>query len=128
MKRHGVRISILGLLVAIGASALAQEGVEALLGSWTIETAVRDRTVTSTLTISRAEDGSLAATWKDRRGESALQDVRFDKGKLYFKRVMTTPRGEFALDYEVWVKEGALHGKVKTPRGSRDLVGKRLQE
>jgi len=123
MCKRGLTVGLLALLLALALPAAAQS-LDDFLGSWHIEMQQRGNTVTSTLTISNV-DGKLAGVWKDRRGSNDLQDVAYADGKVTFKRSLSTPRGEFALDYELRIEDGKLAGKIKTPRGDRDFTGTR---
>jgi hypothetical protein len=99
----------------------------AIVGTWEITTKREGQETPSisTLTIKSDKDGKLSGTWKSQRGEGDVSDVNFKDGKLTFKRKMTRQDQEVEMTYELIVKDDAMTGTSKSPRGEAALTGKR---
>lgn len=124
--------SLLVLLAAVAAPqpAVAQELAD-FLGAWEIAMQMQGGTTTMILTFAQAADGTLSGTWESPRGTAELQDVQFADGKITFTRRMGGgPQGEGqggATASEATLRDGLLHLKMNTPRGERELTGKRKE-
>ena len=83
---------VAGLFAACGCGGPTAESAnpaDAILGDWEVKMTFGEREITSTLSFSQGPDGTLAGTWKSRRGESELSDIAFDDGRLTFSRKRT---------------------------------------
>jgi hypothetical protein len=98
----------------------------AIAGVWEITVKRTDRESTATLTMKADKDGKLSGTWKSQRGESDISDVSFKDDKLSFKRKMQSQnQQQVESAYELTVKDDAMTGTSKSPRGQATLTGKR---
>ncbi len=96
------------------------------VGKWEFQTARGDTTRISTLTISQNPKGQLEGKWITQRGENKISDIKFDKGKLSFKRIVDMNDRTRESTFEGEVKGDELIGKFTTARGEQPATGKRI--
>jgi hypothetical protein len=110
---------------------------EPIVGVWEFRRQRGDREFVSTLTVSRGDDGQLKVDWEGgpgRRGGEAqneqenpweISGVKYEDGKLTFTRKSTNPEREFEMTYALTAKDDTISGTMTTPRGEREMEGKR---
>lgn len=117
-------------LLAFAPPAGAQE-LEEFLGAWEITMQMQGNPVIVVLTFAQAEDGTLSGTWESPRGTAELQEVAYADGKITFVRQMgggPQEKGQGGTTRsEATLVDGELHLKMTTPRGERELTGKRKE-
>lgn len=117
-------------LLSFAPAAGAQE-LEDFLGAWDVTLQMQGNETTIVITFLQAEDGTLSGTWESPRGTADLQDVAFADGTLTFTREMGGgPQGEGqggTTQGVATLQDGQLHLKMTTPRGERELIGKRKE-
>jgi hypothetical protein len=103
----------------------------AVVGTWEFRSQRQDREFISTLIVSRDNDGQFTADWQSRRDneqDSAweISDVKYDDEKLSFTRKSTNPERQRQTSYTLTAENDTISGTMTSPRGERQLEGKRL--
>ncbi|MCP4263711.1 MAG: hypothetical protein GY774_40310 [Planctomycetes bacterium] len=94
-------------------------------GSWELKYNIGDREITSTLVIKVNKEGNLTGQWQSRRGESAVTDLQYERGKLTFKRTSTYQDRKREYTFEGTVqRDNTLSGMIKSERGEIEVEGK----
>lgn len=102
-------------------------GLAAVLGDWTFSMQGRQGSREVALKLTET-DGELAGTWEGFRGDDiAIENAKFENGKLTFEINFDTPNGSFGMSFEGTLDGDDLKGEMTTPRGSRPANGKRAQ-
>jgi hypothetical protein len=96
------------------------------VGKWEFQTTRGETTRISTLTISQNPKGQLEGKWTTQRGENKISDIKFDKGKLSFKRIIDVNNPTRESTFEGEIKGDELIGKFTTERGDQQVTGKRV--
>jgi hypothetical protein len=94
------------------------------VGSWELKYKFGDREITSTLVVKVDKEGNLTGQWQGRRGESAVTDLRYERGKLTFKRTSTYQDRKREYTFEGTVRGDTLSGMIKSERGEIEVEGK----
>jgi hypothetical protein len=102
------------------------EPKSAALGTWELKMTLSEREITARLLVTQAADEALKGTWSGRRGESPVQDLKFENGKLTFKRTRQNQGQEQVSTFEGTVKENTLSGQMKSDRGEMKVEGSRV--
>ena len=97
-----------------------------VVGTWelTSETPRGPRTIELTI---HETDGAYSGTITGRRGEMAVEVINVEGDTLSFTRSVSTPNGDFQLDYAGTVDGDSISGTIRTPRGENQFTGKRLK-
>ncbi len=121
----GIRMCAKGLaglaVFVLAGWAAAQEAA----GEWDVEMDIGGRQITAKLTITKAADGTLGGKWVGARGESVISDVKFENGKLTFKRKLDLQGQEIEMSYAGTIEGDKLTGSFSTPQGDIPANGKR---
>ena len=106
------------------ASDLATETrkASALVGDWELTTVSSRGTRTHTLTIN--ED--LTGTYQGRDSETPITDLKIEGDQVSFKVQRKFREREFTMEFEGTLDGKSLDGQWTTPRGSRDVTGKKV--
>lgn len=130
------RITMAAIL-AIGATAIAATAIAAItapalvyaaegpVGIWDATMNFQGNEVPVELAITEGASGGLEGTMTGRRGEQPMQDVKFEDGKLTFKRIANRDGQEFELNFEGTIDGDTLEGNLITPMGEIPLSGTR---
>jgi hypothetical protein len=102
---------------------LAAKPTDALVGTWELTNESSRGTRTSTLVIN--ED--LTGTYESRDREFPVQDLTVEGGQVSFKVPMTFREREFVLEFTGTVEGDTFTGQRSTPRGSREVTGKKVE-
>ena len=94
------------------------------VGSWEMTLKMGDREFTSTLVVKVDKEGNLTGQWQSRRGESAVTDLQYERGKLTFKRTSTYQDRKREMTFEGNVRGDTLSGVMKSERGEITVEGK----
>ncbi|MBI9018100.1 MAG: hypothetical protein JEZ07_12660 [Phycisphaerae bacterium] len=101
------------------------------VGSWEMNFKIGDREMTNTMTIKAGkpekpgQPAPLTAEWKSTRAESKISDLKYERGKLTFKRTIKMEDQEFTIDFEgQTAQDGTLTGTMKSERGDIEVTGK----
>ncbi len=94
------------------------------VGSWEIKYKIGDRDIPSKLVIKVDKEGNLTGQWQSRRGESAVTDLQYERGKLTFKRTSTYQDRKREYTFEGTVRGDTLSGTIKSERGEIEVEGK----
>jgi len=92
------------------------------VGSWAMNIKAGEREFTGTLIITADKEGELSGKWKSSRGESDVQDVKYERGQLTFKRVINAGDNTWESTFEGTVR-GTLTGVFKSDRGEAQTTG-----
>ncbi len=92
------------------------------VGSWAMKIKVGEREYTGTLTITADKEGKLSGKWKSSRGESDVQDVKYERGRLTFKRTINAGDNSWESTFEGTIR-GGLTGVFKSERGEAETTG-----
>ena len=95
------------------------------VGSWELKYKFGDREITSTLVVKVDKKGNLTGQWQSRRGESAVTDLQYERGKLTFKRTSTYQdrKREYTFEGNIQ-RDNTLSGMIKSERGEIEVEGK----
>ncbi len=95
------------------------------VGSWELKYKFGDREITSTLVVKVDKEGNLTGQWQSRRGESAVTDLQYERGKLTFKRTSTYQdrKREYTFEGNIQ-RDNTLSGMIKSERGEIEVQGK----
>ncbi|MDT8300435.1 MAG: hypothetical protein RQ760_03060 [Sedimentisphaerales bacterium] len=95
------------------------------VGSWELKYKFGEREITSTLVVKADKEGNLTGQWQSRRGESAVTDLQYERGKLTFKRTSTYQDTKREYTFEGTVqRDNTLSGMIKSERGEIEVEGK----
>ena len=111
--------TLLGLALSAAASAAPTGAV----GSWNLKFNVNSRDRMATLTITQGDDGALAGTWVGQRGQSKLEDVKFEGGSLSFTRKLRMGKRNVGLKFDGKVEGRKLEGAMTGPRSDIPVTG-----
>jgi hypothetical protein len=98
----------------------AKKGADAIVGEWQMSVNMPARENVEKLTITKGADGTLAGKWEGQRGESTITNMKFEGGKLTFKRTSNFGGREMIADYEGTVEGDKITGKFISERGDRE--------
>jgi len=104
----------------------AKTGAEAICGQWDITITIPAREIVDKMTITKNDDGSLAATWTSERGENTISDVNFEDGKLTFTRTSKFGNREWESRYEGTLEGDEIKGAFSSDRGEREVNATRV--
>jgi hypothetical protein len=108
MSKKAVAAGVVLAIVMLAPVVIAAEGA---VGEWEFKSQMPARTSTATMTIKKNAEGKYEGTWSARRGESALSDITFEKGKLKFVQTSSFGDQEMKTTYEGTVEGGKITGK-----------------
>jgi hypothetical protein len=104
----------------------AKKGNDAIVGEWQITVNMPARETIEKLTITKGADGALSGKWEGQRGESTITNLKFEGGKLTFKRTSNFGGREMIADYEGTVEGDKITGKFASERGDREANATRV--
>lgn len=96
--------------------------VSRCVGSWAMKIKVGEREYTGTLTIVADKEGKLSGKWKSSRGESDVQDLKYERGQLTFKRTINAGDNSWESTFEGRIR-GNITGVFKSERGEAETTG-----
>ncbi len=96
------------------------------VGNWTVKMKTGEREFTSTLVVTANKEGKLVAEWQSKRGEHKITDVKYERGKLTFKRKSKMEEREWESAFEGNIRGDTLNGVIKSERGELKAEGKRI--
>ncbi len=102
---------------------LAGKGANALVGTWELTTESERGTRTRELVIN--ED--LTGTYESRDREFPVTDVTVEGNQVSFNIEMSFGEREFAFEFSGTLEGDSLNGEFTSPRGSREVTGKRAE-
>jgi len=102
---------------------LAAKPTDALVGTWELTSESSRGTRTSTLVIN--ED--LTGTYQARDREFPITDLAVEGDQVSFKVPMNFRDREFILGFAGTVEGDTFTGQRSTPRGSREVTGKKVE-
>ena len=95
-------------------------------GSWAIKMKIGERDITSTLVVTVDKEGKLMAESPSKRVEHKITDVKYERGKLTFKRKSKMQERQWESTFEGNVRGDTLSGVFKSERGEIKAEGKRV--
>lgn len=95
------------------------------LGQWDLRYDVMGQTINAKLTISQAKDESLECKWKAERGEHTISEMKFQDGKLTFKRKSSIEGYELESTFSGTIKGNEMTGTLKSDLGDVEAKGTR---
>ena len=107
-------------------TAVRKKPMNPALGIWDISFNVMDQDIKARLIISQNKEGKLEGKWTEEMGEHKISNIKFEDGKLSFKRNSKIEDFEFDSDYEGTIKGNELTGKMKSEMGDIQANGKRF--
>jgi hypothetical protein len=87
---------------------------DSITGEWELKMERNGRETFATLDIQKSAGGAYTAKW----GGTELSDVKLDGQKLTFARVLKFGNNEFKLNYEGFLRDGAINGSLSSDRGT----------
>ena len=129
MKNRSIRriVKLMVVVLAVVLFAGVSAAAERLVGDWEIKVTFNEREMVSTLSITQEKEGNYAGTWKSQWGETAVDDIKFEDGKVSFTRTSKYNEREFKSTYEGTIKGDTLTGKIKSERGEIEANGVRVK-
>ena len=121
-------LAVVFLVMLVGflgcASDLATEPRKAseFVGVWELTTVSSRGTRTHTLTI----DEELTGTYQSRDRETPITDLKIEGEEVSFKVHRKFREREFTMEFKGTLDGKMLKGQWITPRGSRDVTGKKV--
>ena len=104
-------------------TGLVTKPADALVGTWELTTESERGTRTRNLVIN--ED--LTGTYESREREFPVTDLTVEGDQVSFNIEMSFGEREFSLEFAGTLDGDALNGEFTTPRGSREVTGKRAE-
>jgi hypothetical protein len=96
--------------------------VSAIVGTWELTTVSPRGTRTNTLTIN--ED--LTGTYKGRNSETPIMDLKVEGDQVTFKMERSFRDEKTMVEFQGKLDGTTLKGQLITPRGSREVTGKKV--
>jgi len=123
-------VLLFSLVVAISAAAQqpAQSGRPAqwrLYGDWPVTFEFGERQMNAILSLSRDNEGNLAAQWISIWGVNDLKEVKLEENKLSFVQVVRFRDNEFTSNFTGTIEDGKLAGVLSSDRGESKVEGVR---
>ena len=118
-----VLISLMVGMSGCGAELAGKTPSAALVGTWELTTESERGTRTRELVIN--ED--LTGTYQSRNREFPVTDLTVEGDQVSFNIEMSFGEREFALEFVGTLEGDSLNGEFTTPRGSREVTGKRAE-
>ena len=121
-------LAVVFLVVLVGfwgcASDLATEPCKGstLIGVWELMTVSSRGPRTHTLTINK----DLTGAYQNRNRETPITDLKIEGEQLSFKVHRKLREREFIMEFKGTLDGKVLKGQWITPRGSRDVTGKKV--
>ena len=94
-------------------------------GNWEMKMKMGEREFTSTLVITADKAGKLGAEWRSERGEHEITDVKYERGKLTFKKKSKMQERQWESTFEGTIRRNTLSGIIKSERGEITAKGTR---
>lgn len=98
-----------------------------IAGEWQMNIKIPAREIVEKLTITKNADGTLAGKWEAQRGENTISDVKFEGGKLTFKRTSKFGDREFTMTFAGTVEGDNIKGAFSSERGEREVTATRIK-
>ena len=92
-------------------------------GNWEMKMKMGEREFTSTLVVTAGKAGKLGAEWQSERGEHEITDVKYERGKLTFKRTSKMQDRQWESTFEGRLRRDTLSGVIKSERGDITAEG-----
>jgi hypothetical protein len=118
-----VLISLMVGMSGCGAELADKAPAAALVGTWELTTESERGTRTRELVIN--ED--LNGTYKGRNREFPVTDLTVEGDQVSFNIEMSFGERKFVLEFAGTLENDSLNGEFTTPRGSREVTGKRAE-
>jgi hypothetical protein len=94
------------------------------VGSWEMKFKIGEREISGTLVIKADKERNLSAQWKSQRGENAITDLKYERGKLSFKRTSKYGDRQWESTFEGNIRGDTITGAFKSERGEIAAEGK----
>jgi hypothetical protein len=94
------------------------------VGSWEMKYKYGEREITGTLVIKADKERNLSAEWQSQRGENVITDLKYERGKLSFKRTGKYGDRQWESTFEGNIRGDTLTGTFKSERGEIKAEGK----
>lgn len=118
-----VLAGVIAGMFGCGAELAGKAPAAALVGTWELTTESSRGTRTRNLVIN--ED--LTGTYESRDREFPVTDLTVEGDQVSFNIEMSFGEREFTLEFAGTLDGDALNGEFTTPRGSREVTGKRVE-
>jgi hypothetical protein len=94
------------------------------VGNWEMKYKYGEREITATLVIKADKERNLSGQWKSQRGENTISDLKYERGKLSFKRTGKYGDRQWESTFEGNIRGDTLTGTFKSERGEIKAEGK----
>lgn len=120
--------SIQFVVSSAGAFALFVGAVFApdAVGTWNMKMTFGERKFESKLTIAKGKDEALKGKWTGRRGDSEVDKLKFQDGKLSFVRMAMVNGRQAEMSFEGKIDGDKLTGQFTAEFGEIDVHGERV--
>ncbi len=111
-------------LIVFAAHVVAAEKA---VGDWEIKVMFNEREMISTLSIMQNQKGGYTGTWKNQWAETAIDDIKFEDGKLSFNRTSKYQDRQWKSTFAGTVASDTLMGTIKGGWGETVAKGQRIK-
>jgi acetyl esterase/lipase len=98
-----------------------------VVGEWNLEYTVRNQQRSAKLAITKSEDGSLAGNWTSPTFRSEIDELKYEDGKLTFRRRLFIDEREMPMRFEGRIEGDTLRGRFDFSRGQFAVTGRRAE-
>ena len=95
-------------------------------GNWEMKFKIGDQDITTTLVVKAGKEGKLTAQWQSQWGEHEITDIRYERGKLTFKRTSKFQERQLDSAFEGTIRGGTLSGVISSEMGEVQAEGKHI--
>lgn len=96
------------------------------VGNWEIKYKVGDREITATVVITADKEGKLNVDWKSQGAQTEISDVKYERGKLTFKRKTKVGERQFDSTFAGTLGRDGMSAVIKSERGETAAEAKRI--
>ncbi len=96
-----------------------------IVGGWEMTITIPERIVIDKMTVTKNEDGSLAATWVSERGENTIADLKCEEGRVSFTRKGKMGQMEWESRYDGVLEGDEIKGVFMSDWGEMEVNAKR---
>lgn len=118
---------IMALLASLSQVWAEEAAKKDITGDWHVKADFDGRQMESIMTLSRDTDGKLAGMWISFWGYTKLDDIKYEGGKISFKRTNRFRDREFTSSFAGTIKEGKLAGTTSSDRGDYAVEGAQVK-
>ena len=116
-------LSILVFLACVTQVFAQEPAKKDITGDWHLKTDFNEWQMDSIMTLSRDAEGKLSGVWIGFWGYTNMDDLKYEDGKISFKRTFGSGDRRFTSSFTGTIKEGKLTGTTSSERGDFAVEG-----